>query len=281
MCALFCRLLVFLWTSFLHTGHFLLTYALRSWWSIGHHQRPLAIAHCSGLLWSFRTSWSPAVSALLQCLACNCCKAGLFLFPCGFQVRAWRMVLDSWGCVQSSPTSSAVSAWPLVPVPLPRTHTAHFTCSNISPHSQNLPEGRNSCLSVLGLPSCVMLRCGFDPPVSLPREGIFPLDLTWVLTPFPINSFGWEHKLRSVPCTHAFHCMDSKDPDSHVLKRWMLPTKNILHAPSMKTECDYVNGRLKQGHIHKDLTQNGEPQRYSWERRRRRMHNQNGCLNAY
>ena len=34
----------------------LLTYAHRSWWSIGH-QRPLSIALCSGLLWSFRTSW--------------------------------------------------------------------------------------------------------------------------------------------------------------------------------------------------------------------------------
>ena len=36
-----------------------------------------AITLCSGLLLSFRTSWSPAVSALLQCLASNCCKAGL------------------------------------------------------------------------------------------------------------------------------------------------------------------------------------------------------------
>ena len=54
----------------------LLTYAHRSQWSIGH-QRPPAIALCSGLLLSFRTSWSPAVSALLQCLASNCCEAGL------------------------------------------------------------------------------------------------------------------------------------------------------------------------------------------------------------
>ena len=44
---------------------YLLTYAHRSRWSIGH-QRPLSIALCSGLLWSFRTSMSLAVSALLQ-----------------------------------------------------------------------------------------------------------------------------------------------------------------------------------------------------------------------
>ena len=35
------------------------------------------IALCSGLLWSFRTSWSPAVSALLQCFASDCCEVGL------------------------------------------------------------------------------------------------------------------------------------------------------------------------------------------------------------
>ena len=36
-----------------------------------------------------------------------------------------------------------------------------------------------------------------------------------------------------------------------------------------KMECDYLNG-LKIAHIRKNLTQDGEPQRYSWERRRRR-----------
>ena len=56
--------------------YILLTYAHRSQWSMGH-QRPPAIALCSGLLLSFRASWSPAVSALLQCLASNCCEAGL------------------------------------------------------------------------------------------------------------------------------------------------------------------------------------------------------------
>ena len=35
--------------------------------------------------------------------------------------------------------------------------------------------------------------------------------------------------------------------------------KHTQHAPSTKTECDYLNG-----HICKDLTPNGEPQRYRW-----------------
>ena len=80
----------------------LLTCAHRSRCSIGH-QRPLAIALCSGFLWSFRTSWSPAVSALLQCLASNCCEAGLS--SCGFQVRAWRVVLDA-GFLRVDPIQS-------------------------------------------------------------------------------------------------------------------------------------------------------------------------------
>ena len=53
-----------------------LTYAHRPQWSKGH-LRPLAVALCSGLFWPFRTSRSLAVSALLQCLASNCCRAGL------------------------------------------------------------------------------------------------------------------------------------------------------------------------------------------------------------
>ena len=52
-----------------------------------------------------------------------------------------------------------------------------------------------------------------------------------------------------------------------------LPGWNLIWFPSnssMKTECDYLYGLLENGHIHKNLTQNGEPQRYSWEHGRRR-----------
>ena len=58
-----------------------------------------------------------------------------------------------------------------------------------------------------------------------PVEGNFPLELTWVQTPFPQNSFGWEYKPRSSLCTHAFHRTDSKDPDVHVVDGWMPATK--------------------------------------------------------
>ena len=84
--------------------------------------------------------------------------------------------------------------------------------------------GRNSSIgSVLGSLSCLMQRCGFDTPPRriFPVEGIFPLELTWVLTPFPQNSFGWGYKPRSSLYSHAFHRTDSKDPDIHVLDGWM------------------------------------------------------------
>ena len=97
------------------------------------------------------------------------------------------------------------------------------------------------------------------------EEGIFLLEFTWVLTPFPQNSFGWEYNSRSSLCTHAFHRTDSKDPDFHVLDGWMLATKNTpsMHHFWRRNVTTSMVG-LKNGHIRKNLTQNGEPQRYSW-----------------
>ena len=75
---------------------YLLTYAHRSQWSIGH-QRPPAIALCSGLLLSFPTSCSPAVSTLASVSRLHLLRGWpLFLFPCGFQVRTWRVVAGCW-----------------------------------------------------------------------------------------------------------------------------------------------------------------------------------------
>ena len=108
----------------------LLTYAHRSRWNIGH-LRPLAIALCSGLLLPFQTSWSLVVSALLQCLAFSCCEAGLSSSsPAGSRsgLGVWCWMLASWGYVRYIHTSSAVCAWPLVPVPLAPTDL-HFGSS--------------------------------------------------------------------------------------------------------------------------------------------------------
>ena len=40
------------------------------------------------------------------------------------------------------------------------------------------------------------------------------------------NSFGWECKPRSSLCTHAFHYTSWKDPDIHVLDKWMPSTQS-------------------------------------------------------
>ena len=86
---------------------------------------------------------------------------------------------------------------------------------------------KNLIGSLMGSLSCLMQHCGYRPPLRriFQVEGIFPLELTWVLIPFPPNYFRWEYKPRSSLCTHAFHCMDSKHPDIHALEGWMPATK--------------------------------------------------------
>ena len=92
--------------------------------------------------------------------------------------------------------------------------------------------GQNSSVgSMLGSQSSLVSRRGFDPPLRriFPVEQIFPLELMWVLTPLPPKLFqmrGWEYRLRSSLCTHAFHCTDSEDQQKHT-----------QHAPPTKMEC--------------------------------------------
>ena len=44
----------------------------------------------------------------------------------------------------------------------------------------------------------------------------------------------------------AFHCMDSEDPEIHVFGEFK-QQKYIQLAPAMKTECDYLYGRIENG----------------------------------
>ena len=99
----------------------LLTYTHRSRWSIGH-QRPLAVALCSGLLWPFQANWSPCCfsSAPLSCLQLLRGRP-LFLFPCRFPGQGLACGAGCWlpeGVSDPAPTSSSIYAWSLVPVPL-------------------------------------------------------------------------------------------------------------------------------------------------------------------
>ena len=69
---------------------YLLTYAHRSQWSIGHQRPPFwaALVIPDQLV---PCCFSSASVSRLQLLR----GWPLFLFPCGFQVRAWRVVLDA------------------------------------------------------------------------------------------------------------------------------------------------------------------------------------------
>ena len=86
-------------------------------------------------------------------------------------------------------------------------------------------RGRNSSVG------SAWARCpqchGFDPPQgTFSGRGDFSLGVNMGSNSIPPqNSFGWEYKPRSSLCTHAFHRMDSKDPDVHVLDGWMPATK--------------------------------------------------------
>ena len=102
-------------------------------------------------------------------------------------------------------------------------------------------------------------------------RGDFSFEFSWVLTPFPQNSFGWEYKPRSSLSTHALYRSDSKDPDIHNLDGWMPETKThpacTIHENGMWLP-QWLNE--KNGHKYKILTQNGEPQRYSWGNKKKK-----------
>ena len=56
------------------------------------------------------------------------------------------------------------------------------------------------------------------PPSSEPPvEGIFPLELTWLLTPFPESLSDPSINRGSSLRTHAFRRMNAKDRDADVL----------------------------------------------------------------
>ena len=136
---------------------------------------------------------------------------------------------------------------------------------------------RNSSVgSVLGSLSSMMQHCGFDPPLRriFLVEGIFPLELTWVLAPFPKNTFGWEYELSSDLHTHAFHHTNSKDPDIHVLDGWMPATKThpacTIHEDIMLLP-QWLHFLKKKVTYAKTLTQKMmNPRGVAGERRRRK-----------
>ena len=125
--------------------------------------------------------------------------------------------------------------------------------------------------SVLGSLSCMMQHCRFDPPRSHLVKGIFPLELIWALTPLP-TTLSDESRNRSKVCTHMHSieqtqkiltCISSTDECWH--------QKHIQHAPSTRTECDFLCGWIKKKHEHTQIPHPKQwTQRSSRDCRRRR-----------
>ena len=114
-----------------------------------------------------------------------------------------------------------------------------------------------------------MQRLRFKPPLSLQQRGYFPLELIWFLTPLP-KTLSDESINQGLVCAH----MHSITRTSKILTFMSLTgecwqQKHAQHAPSTRTKCDYLNGWIKNGYIHKNLTKTGEPQRSSCEHRTR------------
>ena len=124
--------------------------------------------------------------------------------------------------------------------------------------------GQNSWLAcVLGLLSCLMQCCGFGSLLKIFLvEGVLPLELPWVLNPFPKNSLGWEYKPRSSLCTHALHHTHTLKRSWHSCPRWVnAGNKNApsMHLPWRWNVTISMVGFKKNGHTCKNFTENGEP----------------------
>ena len=141
-----------------------------------------------------------------------------------------------------------------------------LACNNNTDHAErrksNICRGRNSSVG------SAWARCpqhrGFDPPLgTFSAEGIFPLELTWVQTPFPKTPSD-ESINRGLVCANM-HFIALTQKILACPRRVNAGNKNTLstHHPRRRNVTTLMVG-LKNGHISKNLTQSGEPQRYSW-----------------
>ena len=97
-------------------------------------------------------------------------------------------------------------------------------------------------------------------------EGIFPLELIWVLTPFPLKKTLTDESIdRGLVCAH----MHSIAWIQKILT-FMSQTgecqqqESTQHAPSTKTEYDCLSGWIKKWSPAQKSHRNGEHQIYSW-----------------
>ena len=111
-------------------------------------------------------------------------------------------------------------------------------------------------------------RCrGFDPPLgTFSGRGDFPLGVKMGSNSIPPKTPSDESINRGLVCAHMHFIARTEK-----ILTFMSETgecrqqKHTQHAPSTKTECDYLNGWIKKrSHAQKSHPKSGEPQRHSW-----------------
>ena len=140
--------------------------------------------------------------------------------------------------------------------------------------------GRNSSVgSVLGSLSCVMQRREFDPALSFRwRVFFFSLRVNMSSDSIPPPPPPPPRKNSRMRVYTEVWSVDTCIPSQGLKRSWSCPrrvnagNKNTpsMHHPRRQNVTTSIVGINKNGHTRKNLTQNNEPHKYSWERRLRR-----------
>ena len=106
-----------------------------------------------------------------------------------------------------------------------------------------------------------------------PVEGIFRSEITWVNTPFPYTlSDGSIY--RGLVCAHKHSIARTQKIQTSMPKtgecRQQKNTPSMLHPRRQNVTTSMIGLKRNRSHTQQLSTQNGEPQRCSWERRKRR-----------
>ena len=138
--------------------------------------------------------------------------------------------------------------------------------------------------SMLGSLSCLMQHHEIAPPLRkmFLVEGIFPL-VNMGFNSIPQKPLSDESINQGLVCAHM-HSIVQTNPDIHVLAGECWQQKHTQHAPSIKTECDCLNGWIKKVTYAKISPKMVNPRDIARERRRRRRRRRKKliqyCLNV-
>ena len=200
-----------------------LTYAHLSRWSIGH-LRPFAIALCSGLLWPFQASWSMSP------------RWRPFLPRCVF------VVVDVFA------TSLFFTGRNVSLTPNPFILRASWSClSRLLRHAW---QGSGSVL------------CPTHRAKNGQSAGFINRGHTWRF--FFYFLFFFFFFLLTIKFEDR--CFTDYRPESLLFKKifeyLLFMNTTVIRLLIHEDEFDYLNGWIKNGHMRKNLTPNGEPHSY-------------------